>query len=386
MPKIRIKEADLTTNQGVAANSNVIFLKVTTSSTTTALDTPTFYADLDDTEKALIATTDKTFIEEAEALGGKVLVGKDYATVADYLKDRNQFDVKFLVVDAELEDSEDSDSDLEVSEDLQQALIIAQARKDCAVVLNAADTELDAETKTLLKASVNYANQDFYKDQPAEAKLPVGKYVLPFYAKTLEGSFANNAARSYILAYLYSIYNNNAEWLAIAGAKRGYIPGVKSVGLLTEDQIDQMQKRTYDTDFLAVNPIVKVNPWGIRVWGNRTALPNNSVEDQAADQLVADSFANIRILICDIKKALYKASRENQFEQNTDVLWVNFKSEVNALLEEMKQSSGIAGYRWTQLPSTERAKLKATLRIIPTEPVEDFDLTLELADSLEVAE
>ena len=35
----------------------------------------------------------------------------------------------------------------------------------------------------------------------------------------------------------------------------------------------------------------------------------------------------------------------NMFEQNTDVLWVNFTSEVNSLLEEMKSSYGIVGYR-----------------------------------------
>ena len=36
--------------------------------------------------------------------------------------------------------------------------------------------------------------------------------------------------------------------------------------------------------------------------------------------------------------------------------------------------------------ANERAKIKATLKIVPIEAVEDFDLTIELADSLEVAE
>ena len=102
----------------------------------------------------------------------------------------------------------------------------------------------------------------------------------------------------------------------------------------------------------------------MRIWGNRTCLPNTNVlttgEDLKwadgavanvsdistdTDQLVASSFANIRILLCDIKKALYKASRSRQFEQNSDVLWVNFTSQVNPLLEEMKQSYGISAYR-----------------------------------------
>ena len=52
----------------------------------------------------------------------------------------------------------------------------------------------------------------------------------------------------------------------------------------------------------------------------------------------------------------------------------------------MKQSYGIAAYRWIREETTERAKIKAILRIVPIEAVEDFDLTVELADSLEVAE
>ena len=153
-----------------------------------------------------------------------------------------------------------------------------------------------------------------------------------------------------------------------------------------------MQLRTYDANnLIAINPIVNMNPWGMRIWGNRTCLPNKNVlnagtPDPNSDQLVASSFANVRILICDIKKALYKAARRCQFEQNSDVLWVNFTSQVNTLLEEMKQSYGIVGYRWTREATTERAKIKAILRIVPIEAVEDFDLTVELADSLEVAE
>ena len=52
----------------------------------------------------------------------------------------------------------------------------------------------------------------------------------------------------------------------------------------------------------------------------------------------------------------------------------------------MVQSYGIAGYKWIKEETSEKAKLKAILRIIPIEAIEDFDLTLELTDSLEVTE
>ena len=69
---------------------------------------------------------------------------------------------------------------------------------------------------------------------------------------------------------------------------------------------------------------------------------------------------------------------ETNVRQNNDVLWVNFQASVNGLLEEMKQSYGIAGYKWVQEATTERAKLKAILKIVPIEPVEPITAILLL--------
>lgn len=286
-------------------------------------------------------------------------------------------------------------------------MTIAQARKDCAIIYNKLRTKYDdtAESeKSQLEAKCSYiglstdipsSDKGFYSD---EQKQPVGKYVIPVYSagihKVKDGKTTLKANEAYILAFLNNLNNGYAAWQAVAGATRGAIPGDYVVdGYLKESEIDNMQLRLYvdDATSIAINPIVNMNPWGTRIWGNRTCLPNTNISDEAgvsktSDQLVASSFANVRILICDIKKALYKAARRCQFEQNTDVLWVNFTSQVNTLLEQMKQSYGIAAYRWTREETTERAKIKATLRIVPVEAVEDFDLTVELADSLEVAE
>ena len=285
---------------------------------------------------------------------------------------------------------------------------IAQARKDCAIIYNKLRTEYDdtaKSEKSQLEANCSYiglstdipsSDKGFYSD---EQKQPVGKYAIPLYStgihKAGDGKTTLKANEAYILAFLNNLNNGYAAWQAVAGATRGAIPGDYVVdGYLKESEIDNMQLRLYvdDATSIAINPIVNMNPWGTRIWGNRTCLPNKNVMGEgdqprkASDQLVASSFANVRILICDIKKALYKAARRCQFEQNSDVLWVNFKSQVNTLLEQMKQSYGIAAYRWTREETTERAKIKATLRIVPVEAVEDFDLSIELADSLEVAE
>ena len=379
MPKIRIREIDKTTNQELFSNSNVIFL----------VDT-----GYDDTTNKLILIEDETkiptkldtsntkFIKKVIELGGKVIVAKSYSAAKDYLKDRNQFDVKFLLT----KQGESSTTDKGTTSDLSNAIEIAKYRRDCAVVytkiLSTENTlEYDeAELLLLNKATTSDPNDDF-----SDVENIPGKYVLSFYAKNLKVDDTDiDAGKAYILAYLNSI-KTNPEWLAIAGSKRGLIPGDKdkiTVGFMSESDIDGMQPDGKTEGKAAINPIVDMNPWGVRIWGNRTAYVS-----QAGDKgLTASSFANIRILLCDLKKQLYKAARKYQFEQNSDVLWVNFQAEINSLLEEMVHSYGIAGYRWFREETKDRAKIAARLQIIPVEAVEDFDLTIELTDSLTVNE
>lgn len=381
MPKIRIREIDKTNNQELFSNSNVIFL----------VD-----SNYIDTEKKLVLIEDETkipteldttntntkFIKKVIELGGKVIVAKSYSAAKDYLKDRNQFDVKFLLA----KQGESSTTDKATTSDLSNAIEIAKYRRDCAVVYTkslSTDNTLkyeDDELNLLKKIDTSDSNKDF----PDVKNIP-GKYVLSFYAKNLKVDNEEiDAGKAYILAYLNSI-KTNPEWLSIAGSKRGLIPGDKdkiTVDFMSESDIDGMQPDGKKEGEVAINPVVNMNPWGVRIWGNRTAYVS-----QADDKgLTASSFANIRILLCDLKKQLYKAARKYQFEQNSDVLWVNFQAEVNSLLEEMVHSYGIAGYRWFREETKDRAKIAARLQIIPVEAVEDFELTIELTDSLTVNE
>lgn len=374
MPKIRIVEKDLTQNPSPANYEDVVFL-----TDSKAADTPTFV-------KAgfTVEYDNKEVINQILALGGKVLVAKSYAGAKDYLKDRNQFNIKFLYVkqDAkdivEVKDAEGSKASSEEVLHLTSALEIAVARRDCVVIYEKTRKTFESNETSLFKDFKTSETDEFLKGETGT----YGKYCLAFFAEGLkEGETTLGAGMAYILAFFNSKRAGNAEWLAVAGAKRGVIPGENlTCDPISESQIDAMQPRVSTENKHAINPIINVSPWGVRIWGNRTA------EKIGAEGLLASHFANIRILMCDIKKRLYLAARTYQFEQDSDILWVNFTSKVNELLEEMKQSYGIAGYKWIREETKERAKLKAVLRIIPIEAVEDFDLTVDLTDSLEVAE
>lgn len=370
MPKIRIIEKDKTQLPNRGVTENIIFMVDANASDKPELLTESILAEKKKAE-GYTAYANETLIEKILELGGKVIVCDSYTNAKGYLKDRNQFNVKFLLA---------KEGEQNNIQELTDALEVACYRRDCAVVYTKITKEYVKTEEDLLKEALD-TNKDKDAFMATEEKDIKGKYVLPFYNKDLDV----DAGAGYILAFLNAA-KTNAEWLAAAGSKRGEIPGVTKAELLTESEIETMQPDGTVADKIAINPILNMNPWGIRVWGNRTAYPVGKDKEQKAEGLIASSFANIRILLCDLKKELYKAARKYQFEQNSDVLWVNFTAEVYPLLEEMVQSYGIAGYRWYREETDERAKLKARLEIVPIEAIENFDLSIELVNSLEVSE
>ena len=83
---------------------------------------------------------------------------------------------------------------------------------------------------------------------------------------------------------------------------------------------------------------------------------------------------------------MYDAGRTFVFEQNTEVLWINFRNYITPLLDRMQNSDGLLGYTFVKVATDAKARLKAKLTVIPVEAVEDFDLDVYLVDDLTVTE
>ena len=186
------------------------------------------------------------------------------------------------------------------------------------------------------------------------------------------------------------------DWYAMSGSIRGVLPLTITPKIVFGDtDTDIFQVRTEDPSteaeekyHVSVNPIARVRPYGDIIWGNRTMHPLQAPLNgsSAAIQLTASSFLNIRNLCIDIKKTLYRAARRYTFEPNSDVLWINFKAAITPLLNKMTSDNGIRGYQIIKTPTNKKALLAARIVITPIEAVEDFDLTIELNDSIEVQE
>lgn len=182
------------------------------------------------------------------------------------------------------------------------------------------------------------------------------------------------ASFGYLMAFATAV-KSYPTYYAVAGVARGSIPHFSAFQtIISNKQADEYQPRNGKT---SINAITTVQPYGVKIWGNRT-LKNNT----GNGELVATSFLNIRILANEVKRYLYAAARRYTFEQNSDVLWINFKSMLVPQLEAMIQNNGITGYRFVRLKTTKKATLKAKIILECVEAVEDFELEVALVDAV----
>lgn len=189
---------------------------------------------------------------------------------------------------------------------------------------------------------------------------------------TSDGQITAMAGSYGFLTALANSLMTNGNWLAIAGVNRGrppyFVQPYLTGQILTNKIADE-----YSSYNIAINAITDIKPYGYTIWGNRTLRNNRGV-------LTASSYLNIRSMISDIRKIAYQASRALMFEQNNDILWVNFKAKMSPLLDKLVSGYGLKKYSITKLNSTEKNKLIAKITIYPIYAVEAFDITIVLED------
>lgn len=180
-------------------------------------------------------------------------------------------------------------------------------------------------------------------------------------------------------AYLSALANSTqtyANWYAVAGVTRGFIPNLVGTSYNISEAVGNALQPTND---VSINPIQLIRPYGYRIWGSRT-LRDNSKYGQGEDTLMATSFLNVRQLANDIKRTVYVAIKDCMFEPDDDVLWINFKSKITPLLDQMKGNRGLTEYTMRRVKADKKATLKAVITAYVIDPVEHFDITLELSD------
>ena len=267
---------------------------------------------------------------------------------------------------------------------------VAATRGDCVALID----HTDKADRPLAKddtASVYYEVKQLATDENFEGQF--GAVFTPWatYDFASLGASSKNQKLPGSYAYCISLAQSvktNANWFAIAGVTRGLVPNLVSkkdaYALDTEEVLTNAIADSYQNDQdVSINAITNIRPYGYTIWGNRTLKDNTITEGTTAT-----SFLNLRNLINDVKKVAYTAAKSLMFEQNTDILWINFKSKLTPTLDRMSSGQGLSGYKIIKETPTDgdRTKVQAKIILYPVYAVEKFDITVIIRnEDIEVA-
>lgn len=266
----------------------------------------------------------------------------------DEFKNRNLFNIKFITtggysncgkvyyVANESGDEDSEGTTLSENKVTTYAVIreLAKTRGDAIALIEFKDYFENEETMldSIQEEYTPEAEGDLY----SAAFLPWFNFTTS--ANNTQETVSMPASFGYLMAYAFST-KSNANWFAAAGTVRGYIPGlVKPSFDVGEALMHTLQgdEEAGDQLNIMVNPIYNAGTYGYRIWGNRVVNKTTSV---LADRYM--NFLNVRMLLCDIKKQIYHTAMRCTFEPNDDIVWINFKTLANSLLDRMKSGRGI---------------------------------------------
>ena len=317
------------------------------------------------------------------------------------LVDRNNYVFRYIITGLKNDATNTSDT-ITVSSAEKLILKIASkyntevtenGRGDCIALVDVpTDAYKDISVPaTVITKSKAYAKA-FVTDDEDNIKTTESKYLGIFEPEFTFIPQDNDYPYTYttLPAYVYYLasakeaeLNNYDEWFAIAGKTRGTnsFYKIKCFGYnFGESAADALQPR--DThECPSVNTIIRIKnsnyTYSYYIWGNRTAYCPKEATD-----LKASHFLNIRQLCCGIKNAIYDACCDLKFEPNNIILWNNFCNKIRPILEKAQTNQGIEDYRILKVATERKAEVKAIVRIVPVEAVEDFDISLTLEDGI----
>lgn len=400
MPKIRITEVDNTGAVQLPSGSNVVYIPggFTTTGTETKTSPKLYF-----TKNALVEDvetkgyTDDLSLKMAKRLlelglpvlyqGFKVTNGSisiDWPT----LEDRNLYDIRFLTTGGYANPS-------------VNMVACAAHRGDCVALIDHEDYAT-YDVATIRDFYETFATNVYTGRNADNAPSFAAGFTPWFHATWTSGEDKVDAdfpaSFGYLLAFARSV-KENPIWKAVAGSFRGTIPELKGVKYeYTSAEVEVLAARAASAEVdldgandnvgFAINPIALENPFGYLVWGDRTLRVNegDTTSTPINGILKATSQLHSRVLATEINKLLYRAAKKYTFEQNTDILWINFKSEVNPALERMKSGEGIGDFVWKRVATNKKARLAARVTVTPIDAVEDFDLGIYLEDSIDIEE
>ena len=296
----------------------------------------------------------------------------------DGLLDHNEADVKYITTGAHpvVAKTESGNTvTYELNKDIVDNMIkLAALRGDALAILDGASEESIKENDSLYALLLDEYSTGVENGEYATAFAPCAHF-----ATSDKSDVILPASFAYLTCYARSIRTNGSN-LAIAGVTRGLVSNLSSLDIPASEKLTNAIADSWQgiNDKVSVNGITYIRNYGYCIWGNRT-LHDNSKES-GSNGLIDSSFLSIRNMLCDLKKRLRNVAMRLLFEQNNDVLWSRFLFGVTPVLERLKSTAGIANYKIIHIPTDDKTKLKAVIKITTIKPLEQIEIGIVMVD------
>lgn len=323
-------------------------------------------------------------IEGAKLEGEPVMGRIDYlyenvANAFERLQDKNEYTVKFI--------TSGGYPTFDVGGTLYTTMLTtAGTRGDAVALIDHLDipsaphgtNKPDSIYSKVINANLaNAANAEY-----GAMFTPWGKYSFSTITDNEDHPAFMPASYGYLMCYAAAI-KNSPNWLAMAGVTRGAVPNLQYLHtdtILSNVVAEDYQPKYGTSGIASINCITNIRPYGLVIWGNRTL---DAMAEKGAKAL---NFLNTRNMCSDIKKVAYSTAKALMFEQESDTLWLRFKSMVSPLLDQLKSGYGISDYKLIKGTTKydgsalTRGEMAVVIRIFPIAPIEYFEITVELTD------
>ena len=302
-------------------------------------------------------------------------------TRLDNLKDKNEYTVKYIT-------SGGYPTFVGKYALASKMLDCANNRNDAVALIDHDDRYGDTNEDLTLTGDLYTSVNDYFA---TAAHSEFGAMFTPwgdYTCVTVDDPTATVQAMPASFGYLLCLANaikTSPNWLAMAGVTRGIVPNLRRLRTtkVLSNVIAENYQPKYGTEGnkISINAITNVKPYGLTIWGNRTLKPVHS------KGTVATNFLNTRNMISDIKKLAYNTAKSLMFEQDSDELWLRFKSGVSPLLDQLKSGFGISDYKLIRSntkyngKALTRGEMAAIIKIFPLYAIEYFEITVLVSDN-----
>ena len=259
--------------------------------------------------------------------GNTATAAQKYGTWETHYKDGETSDISFLITgSSRTADASGNDQDIlaDWTTLANQAVLIAEGRKDCIAVISPRRSDVvgitsESSQATNVIASANTMSSSSYAVIDSGWTYQYDRYNDKYCYVPANGHTAGVMARSDLL---------RDAWFSPAGFSRGQYLGITKLAF-------NPSQASRDSLYRArVNPVVTFPGQGTILYGDKTALTSPSAFDRI----------NVRRLFIVLEKAISTAAKSQLFEFNDAFTRAQFRAAVEPLLRDVKNRRGLVDF------------------------------------------